>query len=182
MRFKKFHGGIDTDDYDDLDNYDYNYDDGDDDDDDYRNIGSIRRLFKGFDRDYYKPIRTDSGFAGRNNNYIKYTSRGDRYENSSPEEYLDIIRPYFRDLINNHKPTPKLNNVNNANNANDNDNKHGEWKIQLVMQNNCISVKNFEDTHTIYSARKPVEIFTGSYTKDVIDRLFDTTLERFQEE
>ena len=45
MRFKKFHGGIDTDDYDDLDNYDYNYDDGDDDDDDYRNIGSIRRLF-----------------------------------------------------------------------------------------------------------------------------------------
>ena len=72
MRFKKFHGGIDTVDYDDLDNYDDNYDFADD--DEYRKIGSIRRLFKGFDRDYYKPIRTDCGFAGRNNNYIEYTS------------------------------------------------------------------------------------------------------------
>ena len=46
LRFKKFHGSIDTVDYDDLDNYYYNYDDD------------------------YKQIRTDSGFAGRNNNYI----------------------------------------------------------------------------------------------------------------
>ena len=78
MRFKTFHGGIDTVDYDDLDNYDYNYDDCDDDDDEYRKIGSIRRLFKGFDKDYYKPIRSDGGFDGRRNNYIGYKSRGDR--------------------------------------------------------------------------------------------------------
>ena len=51
-------------DYDDPDNYGYNYDFADD--DEYRKIGSIRRLFKGFDRDYYKPTRTDCGFAGRN--------------------------------------------------------------------------------------------------------------------
>ena len=44
-------------------------------------------------------------------------------------------------------------------------NERGEWKVQLVMQNNCISVKNFEDTHTIYSASKPVEIFMGSDTR-----------------
>ena len=61
LRFKKFHGDIDTVDYDDLDNYDYDYDFADD--DEYRKIGSIRRLFKGFDRDYYKSIRTDGGFA-----------------------------------------------------------------------------------------------------------------------
>ena len=72
LRFKKFHGDIDSVDYDDLDNYDDNYDFADD--DEYRKIGSIRRLFKGFDRDYYKPIRTDCGFAGRNNNCIEYTS------------------------------------------------------------------------------------------------------------
>ena len=42
----------------------------------YGKIGSSRRLFKGFDRDYYKSIRTDGGFAGRNNNYIEYKSRG----------------------------------------------------------------------------------------------------------
>ena len=57
-------------------NYDYNYDFADD--DEYRKIGNIRALFKELDRDYYKPIRTDCGFAGRNNNYIEYTSIRDK--------------------------------------------------------------------------------------------------------
>ena len=73
LRFKKFHGDIDSVDYDDLDNYDDNYDFADD--DEYRKIGSIRRLFKGFDRDYYVPI-SDDGFDGRRNNYTEYKSRG----------------------------------------------------------------------------------------------------------
>ena len=173
LRFKKFNVGVDAVDYDNLDNYDYNYDFADGDKFMKKLMGSIRRLFKGFGRDYYKPIRTDSGFAGRNNNNIEDTSRGDRYENLSPEKYLDIIRPYLRDLINDHKPTAKLNN--------DRDAEHGEWKIQLVMLNNCISVKIFEDTRTIYSKSDPAEIVMGSDTNDVIDRLFDTTLERFQQ-
>ena len=96
MRFKKFHGGIDTVDYDDLDNYD-NYDFAND--DEYRKIGSVKTLFKEFDRYYYKQVRTDSCFAGRNINYIEYESRGERYENLSPKEYFDIIRPYLRDFI-----------------------------------------------------------------------------------
>ena len=108
LRFKKFHGDIDSVDYDDLDNYDYNYDFADD--DEYRKIGSIRTLFKEFDRDYYKPIRTDDGFAGRRNNYIEYKSKGDRYENLSPEEYLKMIRPYLRHLINDHKHMMESNN------------------------------------------------------------------------
>ena len=33
-------------------------------------IGSIGTLFKELDSDYYKPVRTDVGFAGRNDNYI----------------------------------------------------------------------------------------------------------------
>ena len=106
------------------------------DDDKYRKSGSIWTLFKEFDRDYYKPIRTDDGFAGRRNNYIEYKSKGDRYENLSPEEYLDMIRPYFRDLINNHKPTTESNNE-----GNNEENDRAEWKIHLVMENNCISVK-----------------------------------------
>ena len=127
MRFKNFHGDVDSVDYDDLDHYDYKYDFADD--DEYRKIGGIRRLIKGSDRDYYKPIRTDSGFAEWNNNYIEYTIRGDRYENLS----LYIIRPYLTDLINDHKPTAELNN--------DRDTERGEWKFQLVILNNCISVK-----------------------------------------
>ena len=77
LRFKKFRGNIDSVDYEDLDNYDYNYDFADD--DEYRKIGSIRTLFKKLDSDYYKAIRTDSGFAKRNENYIEYTSNADRF-------------------------------------------------------------------------------------------------------
>ena len=87
-----------------------------------------------------------------------------------------MIRPYLRDLINNHKPTTKL--TNRASNSNS---ERGEQKIQLVMENNFISSKNFEDTPTIYSASKPVEVFMGSETNNVIDRTFDTTLQRFQQ-
>ena len=66
MRFKKFHGAIDPVDYDNLDNYNDNYDFADD--DEYRKIGSIRRLFKEFDRDYYNPVRSDGGFDVKRNN------------------------------------------------------------------------------------------------------------------
>ena len=62
LKSKKFQGNIDGVDFKDLDNYN-NYDFADD--DKYRKIGSIRTLFKEFDSDYYKPIRTDDGFAGR---------------------------------------------------------------------------------------------------------------------
>ena len=101
----------------------------------------------------------------KKNNYIEYKSNRDRYENLSPKEYLDIIRPYLRDLINNHKTSMESNNE---------ENNRAEWKIQLVMQNNFISDKNFEDTRTIYSASKPVEIFMGSDTENAIDTLFNT--------
>ena len=84
-----------------------------------------------------------------------------------------MIRPYLRDLINGHKPTEELNN--------DGDSERVEWKIQVVMQNNCISTKDFEETQTIYSASKPVEIFMGTDTDDTIDRFFDTFLQRFQQ-
>ena len=97
LRFKNFHG-IDSVDYEGLDNYDYTYDFADD--DEYRKFGSIRALFKELDRDYCKPIRTDNGFAKRNDNYTEYTSNTDRYETLSPKKYLNVIRPYLRDLTN----------------------------------------------------------------------------------
>ena len=80
-------------------------------------------------------------------------------------------------MINEHKPTAELNNTNNSNNEK---NDRAEWKIQLVMQNNFISDKIFEDTRTVYSASKPVEIFMGSDTKNGIDTLFNAILEKNQ--
>ena len=64
-----------------------------------------------------RDIKIKSAFDG---SYIEYESRGDNDDNLSLEEYLNIIRLYLRDMINNHKA-------------------HGEWKIQLVMKINFIS-------------------------------------------
>ena len=110
----------------------------------------------------FKRKETDNSFACRRNNYIEYISEGDYYENLLPEEYLDMIRPYLIDLINDHKTS-------------------GEWKIQLVMLNRCISSKNSEETRSVCSASDNIEIFMGSDTDEVINNLFDTILQRFQE-
>ena len=101
-------------------------------------------------------------------------SKGDKNENLSPEEYLDMVRPYLRDLINNHKTPMKL-----PNKVID-ETKLGELKIQLIMLNNCISSKKFEETCFIYSASIPIEIVMVSDTNNIIDELFRTLLERFQ--
>ena len=80
--------------------------------------------------------------------------------------------------------TNNINNINTDNNDNDNNynnNNRPEWKIQLIIKNNFISVKDFEDTRTIYSASKPVEIFTGSETENIIDTFFDTILNKIQQ-
>ena len=49
-----------------------------------------------------------------NDDYIQYESRGDKDNNLMLAEYLKIIRPYLRDMIDNHKT-------------------HSEWKIHLIM-------------------------------------------------
>ena len=69
LRFKKCRSSIDSVDYEDLDIYDENYNFADD--GECSKIGSIRTLFEEFDRDYFKPIRTDDGFVGRKNSYIE---------------------------------------------------------------------------------------------------------------
>ena len=48
------------------------------------------------------------------------------------------------------------------------------------MQNSCIFTKSFEETRTIYIKSEALEIFVGSDTNDVIDRLFNTLLQIFQ--
>ena len=101
-----------------------------------------------------------------------------------------MIRPYLRDLINEYKPTVELNNNNNNNNSNNgnnnndsnsNNNNRAEWKIQVKMQNSCISTKSFEETRKIYTKREPLKIFMGNDTKDVIDKLYNTLLQRFRQ-
>ena len=83
-----------------------------------------------------------------------------------------MIRPYLRDLINEHKPIDEP-----IDESNDDNGDRTEWKIQLTMQNSCISTKSFEETHTIHTKSEALEILMGSDTNDVIDRLFTTLLQ-----
>ena len=52
------------------------------------------------DEDYIKPIKTNDVF---NSNYIEYESKGDKNKTLSIIEYLNMIRPYLKDIINDHK-------------------------------------------------------------------------------
>ena len=82
-------------------------------DTEYKGIEGIEYLFNNInDEDSYEPMKIKQAF---DDNYIKYESRGDKYNNLSLEEYLNIISPYLRDMIDNHMAL-------------------GEWKIQLIMR------------------------------------------------
>ena len=59
---------------------------------------------------YYKPV---SNFSS--NNYIEYESNGDRNKSLSVEGYLNKIRPYLKDIINNPKKIWLMeNSINNS--------------------------------------------------------------------
>ena len=74
----------------------YNYDDIE-----YKGIRNIRHFFDlSIDEDYYKPIVTKGAFNG---NCIQYKSRGDKGKNLSIKKYLDMIKRYLGDIVNNHK-------------------------------------------------------------------------------
>ena len=89
-------------------------------DDDFEFIGieNVQDLFKIL---ICKPTIVKSGY---NNNYIEYRSIGDKL--LTVEEYLALIEPYLRELINDYK-------------------SKGEWKIQLTAQINFISLRPGSD-------------------------------------
>ena len=66
-------------------------------DTEYKGINEIQYLFNNIDEeDYYEPIKTVQAF---DDNSIKYESRGDKDSKLSLYEYLNIIKPYLRDMI-----------------------------------------------------------------------------------
>ena len=76
------------------------------DDLEYEGIRDIKDLLDKVDEDYYKPIRANN--SAFNNNYIEYENKGDKFKNLTPEEYLDMIRPYLCNTINDYKAVMNL--------------------------------------------------------------------------
>ena len=59
----------------------------------------IRTLYGSDKEDHYKPIRTGNVFSSK---YIEHESNGDKDKSLSIEKYLDKVRSYLSDAINDH--------------------------------------------------------------------------------
>ena len=124
------------------------------DNDDFIRIENVQDLFK---ISIFKPTIVKSGY---NNNCIEYGSEGDKL--LTIEEYLNLIEPYLRELINDHK-------------------NKGEWKIQLTVQIDFISLRPGSDkTRVIHTKSINEEFMNGSDTDEIIKELFKSLLQRYQ--
>ena len=65
-----------------------------------RMLRDIRNVFQQEEQNYYKSVRVSNVWS---NNYIEYEINGHTNKTLSVEEYLDKIRPYLKDIINNLK-------------------------------------------------------------------------------
>ena len=103
-------------------------------------------------------MKTKSAF---NDNCIKYESKGDKNKNLLPKEYLDMIRPYLSNMINDHK-------------------KRREWKIQLTMPINFISSKDSDETRHFHMKSNNIEIMMGNETDEIIEKICWSLLQNYQ--
>ena len=92
-----------------------------------------------------------------------------------------MIRPYLSDMINDHK-TQKIWKVHSGNKIIDYKTTLEEWKIQLTMSINFISSKDDSDeTRNMRTKSDNIEIMIGSETDEIIEELFKSLLQKYQE-
>ena len=92
-----------------------------------------------------------------NENYKYYESRGDKDKKLSIEQYLDVIKPYLSDLINDHKAIETSSN---------------EWKIQINMHINFVSSNDTGEIRTVSAWSDNEEIRWGNETDDIVKIYF----------
>ena len=86
---------------------------------------------------------------------LKKESYGDKNKTLSVEEYLNKIRPYLKDIINNLK-------------------KSDTWKIQLTIANNFISSIDNDEERVMHSKSDNIEIMINDEADEVIKELFES--------
>ena len=115
------------------------------DDTEYKGIRDVKDLFDlSNGEDSYKSIITSSAF---NNNYIQYESKGNKDKILTPSEYLDMIRPYLSNIMNDHKTQGEWK-IHSGNTITEHKTQ-GEWKIHLTMAINLISSKDSDETRKV---------------------------------
>ena len=118
------------------------------------------------DEDYYRPIIAKGAF---NDDYIQYESKGDKGKNLSMKKYLNMIKPYLSDIINDLKAQGKW--IIHSGNKIMENKTQSEWKIQLTMAINFISSKDSDETRTMHTKSNNVEIMMGSETDGIIEEI-----------
>ena len=106
---------------------------------------------------YDNPVRVRNFWS---NNYIKYESNGDRDKTLSIEEYLNKIRQYLNDIINNLKKSDTL-------------------KIQLTIANNFLSSIDNDEERVVHSKSDNIEIMINDEV-EVIEKLLESLKNRYQ--
>ena len=102
--------------------------------------------------------------------------KGIRKETLSIKEYLNMIRPYLIEVINDQRKWK----VHSGNTVID-DKAHWEWKIQLSMRINFISSKDSDETVTMNTRSNNIEIMMGNETNEITEELFESFLQKYQE-
>ena len=87
--------------------------------------------------------------------YTKYKVKTDRNRRLSVEEYLNKIRPYLRDVIN-------------------------EWKIQLKIANNFIFSLDNDEECVIYSKIDTIETMINDEADEIKEDPFELRKNRYQ--
>ena len=111
------------------------------------------------ENDYYEPKEVKNAF---DSSYMLYESRGDKDNKLAIYEYFDIIKPYLRVMIDNHKA-------------------RGEWKIQLSMRIILVSFTDANETRVMQTKSNNIVIISGIETNDAINELFSSFAKRYQE-
>ena len=85
----------------------------------------------------------------------------------SIEQYLNMIKPYFSDLINENKAI---------------ENKFTEWKIQINMRKNFVFPNDTGEIRTIFVLSGNKEIRLGNEMDDIVKKFIDSFLNNYKKE
>ena len=85
----------------------------------------------------------------------------DRNKILSAEEYLNKIKPYLKDIINDLK-------------------KFDMWKIQLTIAAKFISSKDNDEEYAMHSKNNNIEIMINDKPEKVIEELFQSFISSYQ--
>ena len=92
---------------------------------------------------------------------MQYESKGDKI--LTLKEYFNLIEKYLKELIEEYK-------------------LKGEWKVQLTIEVNFISLKpGSDETRIMYTRSDNVEIMFGDDNDDIIEQLFESLLQKYEE-